>query len=257
MYQAIGYELRDDVAIITLNRPDVMNALSTQMRAEITHAVRRAEKEARALVMTGAGTAFCSGQDLGDSGRLSSLDLERVLRDEYLPMARALQNCEIPTIAAVNGAAAGAGAILALLADVAIASEEAFFVQAFSRIGLIPDSAGTYLLPRQIGHARAMGAMLFADRITARQACDWGMIYEVVEQEDFAAHWWTRARHLASGPSETYKYIKEAMRATWKNDLEEQFLLEARLQGKCAKTRDFKEGVLAFSQKRPAQFEGR
>lgn len=256
-YKAIGYELREDVAILTLNRPEVMNALSTQMRAEITHAVRRAGEEARVLVLTGAGNAFCSGQDLGDSGRLSDLDLERVLRDEYLPMVRAIQNSEIPTIAAVNGAAAGAGANLALVTDVVMASDAAFFVQAFSRIGLIPDAGGTYTLPRQVGHARAMGAMLFADRITAEQAYDWGMIYEVIPEAEFAAHWWARARHLASGPTETYKHIKEAMRHTWQNTLEDQFLLEARLQGKCGKTRDFKEGVLAFTQKRPAQFEGR
>jgi len=171
-YDTITYDITDDIATVTLNRADVMNALNTQMRAEITDAVRDAGKNARVVVLTGAGKAFCSGQDLGDRANAANLDLERTLRDEYVPMLRAIFDSPIPTISAVNGAAAGAGANLALAADVVIATESAFFLQAFTRIGLIPDAGGTYYLPRQMGLAKAMGAALFADKITARQADD-------------------------------------------------------------------------------------
>lgn len=256
-YQAITLETRNDVAVVTLTRPEVMNALNTQMRAEITHAVKAAEKEARVLVLTGQGRAFCSGQDLGDGGSAARLDLERTLRDEYVPMLKAISDCRIPTISAVNGPAAGAGANLALAADVVLASDAAYFVQAFTRIGLIPDAGGTWLLPRQVGLARAMGAMLFADKVTAQQAADWGMIYEVVPEADFEGYWTERAEQLANGPTETYRYLKRALRTSFDNSLDEQLALEAKLQGKCGLTRDFKEGVVAFLEKRPAEFEGR
>jgi 2-(1,2-epoxy-1,2-dihydrophenyl)acetyl-CoA isomerase len=256
-YETIRYALREGVATLTLNRPDVMNALSTQMRAEITHAVRAAEGEARVLVMTGAGRAFCSGQDLGDRAEVSDLNLERVLRDEYEPMLRAIFDCPIPTIAAVNGAAAGAGANLALACDVVIATERAVFLQAFTRIGLIPDAGGTYWLPRQMGAAKAMGAALFAEPITARQASDWGMIWETVEDDRFEEVWTARAAQLAQGPSVAYRNVKAAIRGSWERSLEEQLHEEARLQGEAGRSRDFQEGVLAFLEKRPARFEGR
>lgn len=256
-YQTIRLKTIADVAILTLNRPDVMNALNTQMRAEITHAVKAAEKDARVLVMTGEGRAFCSGQDLGDGGSAAKLDLERTLRDEYVPMLKAIFDCRIPTISAVNGPAAGAGANLALAADVVMASDAAYFVQAFTRIGLIPDAGGTYFLPRQVGIARAMGAALFADKISAQQAADWGMIYEVIPAAAFEDYWQSRAGQLAAGPTETYGYVKEAIRGSFDNNLDQQLALEAKLQGKCGMTRDFKEGVISFLEKRPAKFEGR
>lgn len=256
-YSTIKFGVAEDVAVLTLNRPDVMNALNAQMRAEITHAVRDAGKNARVLVMTGAGKCFCSGQDLGDRGNATTLDLERTLRDEYVPMLRAISDCPIPTIAAVNGAAAGAGANLALSTDVVIATESAFFLQAFTKIGLIPDAGGTYWLPRQMGSAKAMGAALFADRISAQQASDWGMIWEAIPDADFADHWMKRAAHLAKGPTTAYAHVKEALRGSYDNNLDEQLALEAKLQGQCGKTRDFKEGVIAFMEKRPAKYEGR
>jgi len=256
-YDAITFEVADDIAVLTLNRPDLMNALNSQMRAEITHAVKSAAKKARVLVLTGAGRAFCSGQDLGDAGTVANLDLERTLRDEYVPMLRAIFDSRIPTISAVNGAAAGAGANLALAADVVIATESAFFLQAFTRIGLIPDAGGTYWLPRQVGAAKAMGAALFADKVSARQADQWGMIYEAVADDVFDAHWRARAAHLASGPTAAYTHLKAAIRGSFDNDLETQLALEAKLQGRCGKTRDFKEGVLAFMEKRPPKYEGR
>jgi 2-(1,2-epoxy-1,2-dihydrophenyl)acetyl-CoA isomerase len=256
-YSTITYRAENGIGLITLNRPEVMNALSSQMRAELLHAVREVGRTQRALVMTGEGRAFCSGQDLGDRARIASIDLERTLRDEYEPLLNAIYDCPVPTISAVNGTAAGAGANLALAADVVIATESASFIQAFTRIGLIPDAGGTYWLPRQIGAARAMGAALFADRISARQAADWGMIYEYVADDAFAAHWQARAAHLAQGPTEAYRGVKTAIRASFANDLPAQLALEARLQGACGLTHDFKEGVVAFLEKRPARFEGR
>ena len=256
-YDTITYDITDDIATVTLNRADVMNALNTQMRAEITDAVRDAGKNARVVVLTGAGKAFCSGQDLGDRANAANLDLERTLRDEYVPMLRAIFDSPIPTISAVNGAAAGAGANLALAADVVIATESAFFLQAFTRIGLIPDAGGTYYLPRQMGLAKAMGAALFADKITAKQADDWGMIWEAVPDAAFDEHWKSRAAHLAKGPTAAYQRVKQSIRASFDNDLESQLALEAKLQGQCGQTRDFKEGVVAFLEKRPAKYEGR
>ncbi|MEP5152981.1 enoyl-CoA hydratase-related protein [Planktotalea sp.] len=256
-YQTITYDVSDNIATITLDRPDVMNALSTQMRAEVTDAVRQGGKDARCVVITGAGRAFCSGQDLGDRANAGNMDLERTLRDEYQPMLNAITDCPVPTISAVNGAAAGAGANLALGADVVIASERAYFMQAFAKIGLIPDAGGTYFMPRQMGMAKAMGAALFADKITATQAEEWGLIWEVVPEDDFAATWKERARYLANGPTAAFADIKKAIRTSYENSLEEQLTLEAKLQGKCGQTRDFKEGVLAFLDKRPASFEGR
>lgn len=256
-YETITYSETSGLGLITLDRPEVMNALSTQMRAELTHAVKAAGQSARALVLTGTGRAFCSGQDLGDRANIGNIDLERTLRDEYEPLLRVIYDCPIPTISAVNGTAAGAGANLALAADVVIAAQSASFIQAFTRIGLIPDAGGTYWLPRQIGAARAMGAALFADKISADQAASWGMIYESIPDAAFAAHWQARAAHLANGPTVALKGVKTAIRASFTNTLDQQLTLEAQLQGACGQTHDFKEGVIAFLEKRPAQFEGR
>lgn len=256
-YQTLTYELDAGVVLITLNRADKMNALTTQMRAELAHAVTQGGKEGRVVVLTGAGRAFCSGQDLGDRATASTVDLERTLRDEYQPMLHAIVKCPVPTIAAVNGAAAGAGANLALACDVVFATESAYFMQAFTRIGLIPDAGGTYVLPRAMGMAKAMGAALFADKISARQADEWGMIWQSVPDADFDAHWRERAAHLAGGPTAAYAAAKKVVRGSWDNTLEDQLTLEALEQGKCGKSRDFKEGVLAFTEKRSAQFEGR
>lgn len=256
-YQTITLEFEADIATIRLDLPDKMNALNTQMRAELTDAAIEAGRNARVLVITGNGKAFCSGQDLSDSGDVSALDLERVLRDEYEPMLRAISDCPIPTICAVNGPAAGAGANLALAADVVIATQSAYFLQAFARIGLIPDAGGTYWLPRQMGAAKAMGAALFAEPVSAQQASDWGMIWEYVPDAEFEAHWRARASHLANGPTQAYRQMKTAIRKSWEHGMDKQLDFEAKLQGKCGMSRDFQEGVVAFMEKRPAKFEGR
>lgn len=257
-YRDIQYSLDNGLAIVTLNRPQSMNALTSQMRAEITHAMKAAATEARAVVLTGAGNAFCTGQDLKDaSSSGSQIDLERTLRDEYTPMLEAIYDCPVPTISAVNGPAAGAGANLALAADVVIASESAYFLQAFAKIGLMPDAGGTWFLPRQMGLAKAMGAALFADKISARQASDWGMIWEAVPDTEFDAHWKARATYLATGPSKAFGAIKQAMRQSTSNPLAEQLSVEAHLQGELGRSRDFMEGVTAFVEKRKPSFEGR
>ncbi|MDZ7709961.1 MAG: enoyl-CoA hydratase-related protein [Roseovarius sp.] len=256
-YQTITLDITADVATLRLNRPERMNALNTLMRAEITDAMTHAGREARVVVLTGNGRAFCSGQDLSDGGNAATLDLERVLREEYVPMLRAISDCPVPTISAVNGPAAGAGANLALAADVVIATESAYFLQAFARIGLMPDAGGTWALPRQVGMAKAMGAALFAEPVSARQASDWGMIWDCIGDDVFEAQWQARAAQLAAGPTQAYRAVKEAIRGSWDNSLEGQLEIEARLQGACGQSRDFQEGVMAFLEKRPARFEGR
>ncbi|MBZ0129870.1 MAG: enoyl-CoA hydratase/isomerase family protein [Rhodobacteraceae bacterium] len=257
VYTVIDYKLDAGVATITLNRPDVLNSMNGQMRAEILDAVRTAGAEARVLVLTGAGRGFCSGQDLGGATDVAHIDLEGTLKDEYEPMLRAIFDCPIPTISAVNGAAAGAGANLALAADVVIAAESAYFMQAFSMIGLIPDAGGTYFMPRNMGLAKAMGAALFADKISARQASDWGLIWEAVPDAEFDAVIAARAGRLANGPTAAYRKIKQVLRASFENDLDGQLAMEARVQGEAGRTRDFAEGVLAFNEKRKPKFEGR
>ncbi|OYX41817.1 MAG: 2-(1,2-epoxy-1,2-dihydrophenyl)acetyl-CoA isomerase [Rhodobacterales bacterium 32-67-9] len=256
-YETIRYEETGGIAVITLDREAVMNALNRAMRAEITEAVTRAAATARVIVLTGLGRAFCSGQDLSDPAVAGGFDVARVLAEEYEPMLRAIVSAPVPVIAAVNGTAAGAGANLALAADVVIAAESASFIQAFTRIGLIPDAGGTHVLPRTIGMARAMGAALFAEKVSARQAADWGMIWEAVSDEGFEAHWRARAAALAGGPTAAFVRIKTALRASFGNGLDAQLALEARLQGECGRTEDFREGVAAFLEKRPARFQGR
>ncbi|MBZ4023772.1 2-(1,2-epoxy-1,2-dihydrophenyl)acetyl-CoA isomerase [Rhodobacter sp. TJ_12] len=256
-FETIRYDLTDALAVITLDRPEVMNALNTQMRAEITQAVAQAADAARAVVLTGTGRAFCSGQDLTDDATLTGPDLERILREEYEPMLAAITDCPVPVIAAVNGAAAGAGANLALAADVVIAAHSAAFMQAFTRIGLMPDAGGTWVLPRQVGLARAMGLALFADKVSAEDAARMGMIWEAVPDVDFDHHWRARAAHLAKGPTKAFKAVKRALRSSFDHDLPAQLTREAQLQGQLGDTDDFQEGVAAFRDKRAPGFTGR
>lgn len=257
IYTTLTVTEDNDIGLIVMNRPTLMNALNVQMRAELTAAVRDLGSRMRVLVLTGEGRAFCSGQDLGDGASVNELDFGRTLREEYEPLLRAIYDCPIPVIAAVNGAAAGAGANIALAADVVIATQSAVFLQAFARIGLIPDAGGTYWLPRLVGFARAMGQSLFADKLSADDAAEQGLIWASVPDDKFAEEWRNRAAQLASGPTKTYGAIKRALRDSMTNDLDTQLDLEARLQGDMGKTRDFREGVMAFLEKRPAKFEGR
>ena len=256
-YSTLSVTLENGIACIALDRPEVMNALNTQMRAEIAEAATSMGKEARVVVLTGTGRAFCSGQDLGDRTNAANVDMERTLRDEYEPMLSAIMDCPVPTITALNGAAAGAGANLALAADVVIGAHSSYLMQAFTRIGLIPDAGGTFVMPRTMGFAKAMGASLFAEKISAVDAAASGLIWEAVPDDSFEETWKARAAQLASGPTVAYQKVKKALRESLGNTLDEQLALEARLQKECGQTRDFYEGVVAFTEKRAANFEGR
>ena len=256
-YETLHFSVFEDIATITMHRPNEMNALNAQMRAELLHAFEFAQDDARVVVLTGHGKAFCSGQDLGMSENVASIDIETTLREEYVPLVRAISDCTIPTISAVNGAAAGAGANLALCTDITLAKESAYFLQAFTRIGLIPDAGGTYWLPRRIGLSRALGAALLSERISASEAADWGMIWRCVPDEEFEDSLAETARHLARGPTEAYRLAKQAIGLSLEQSLEQQLDIECRLQGQASRTRDFREGVLAFLEKRPPEFEGR
>jgi 2-(1,2-epoxy-1,2-dihydrophenyl)acetyl-CoA isomerase len=241
---------------ITMNRPGVMNALNRAMRAELLAALT-AGHSARLIVLEGSGRGFCSGQDLTDAEGLEAAGFEAILNDEYVPMIRAITEAPVPVIAAVNGAAVGAGANLALACDLVIACESAVFIQAFTRIGLIPDAGGTSFLPRRVGLQRAMGAALLAEPVTARQAVDWGMIWEAVPDDRFAEAVAARAAKLAAGPTGAFAALKQALRGAFDQSLEAQLLLEARLQGQCGASGDFREGVAAFLEKRAPRFLGR
>ncbi len=256
-YETILYAVEDGIATITLNRPDRMNSLNAAMRAELIDALTRAPHESRVIVLAGAGRGFCAGQDLTDTGRIEDLNLQRVLTEEYEPLLKLVSDAPVPVIAAVNGAAAGAGANLALAADVVVAANSASFIEAFVRIGLIPDAGGTYWLPRLAGMARAMGMCLFAEPVAARQAAEWGLIWEAVEDDRLAERVGELASQLARGPTVAYRLMKQALRRSMANSLDAQFALEARLQAEAGQTRDFLEGIAAFLEKRPARYEGR
>ena len=256
MGDLVKVEVEGGVHRVTLNRPDVMNALSRDLRRELTEALL-AGHSARVIVLTGAGRAFCSGQDLTDAQGLDAASFEATLNDEYVPMIRAITEAPVPVIAAVNGVAAGAGANLALACDLVIAAESAAFIQAFTRIGLIPDAGGTSFLPRRVGLQRAMGAALLAEPVSARQAEAWGMIWEAVPDDRFAEVVAARAGKLAVGPTGAYAALKQALRGAFDQPLEAQLAVEARLQGVCGASDDFREGVAAFLEKRMPKFTGR
>jgi 2-(1,2-epoxy-1,2-dihydrophenyl)acetyl-CoA isomerase len=256
MGDLVRVEVEGGVHRITLNRPEVMNALNRDLRHELTAALL-AGHAARVIVLSGAGRGFCSGQDLSDASGLEAAGFEGVLNGEYVPMIRAITEAPVPVIAAVNGVAAGAGANMALACDLVIAAESEVFIQAFSRIGLIPDAGGTTFLPRRVGLQRAMGAALLAEPVSARQAEAWGMIWEAVPDDRFAEVVAARALKLAAGPTGAYAALKQALRGAFDQPLEAQLAVEARLQGACGASDDFREGVAAFLEKRTPKFTGR
>lgn len=259
-YQTILFETSDGIARLTLNRPQRLNAFNTQMHAELRDALSAVPNSpARVLVLTGAGRAFCAGQDLGDravaSGETPS-DLGESIERNYKPLVLALRALPLPVIAAVNGVAAGAGANVALACDLVLASRPASFVQAFSRIGLIPDSGGTWFLPRLAGHARAMGLAMLGEKISAEQAADWGLIWRCIDEEDFTGEVDSIARRLACAPTRALARTKQAMREGWERTLEQQLDVERDLQRELGFSADYAEGVAAFAGKREPKFTG-
>ena len=248
------------IAVLTLNRPDRLNSFTRQMHAELRTALDAVEHEGmRALVITGAGRAFCAGQDLSDLnlGSGVSPDLGDLIADNFNPLVRRLQALPMPVIAAVNGKAAGAGANLALACDLVLAARSAKFIQAFVKIGLLPDTGGTWLLPRQVGMARALGLAMTGDALSAEQAEAWGMIWRVVETETLQQEAIQLAKQLATQPTRSLAAIKQAMYAGATQTLNQSLDLEAQLQRELGQSPDYLEGVNAFLEKRPPRFTGR
>jgi 2-(1,2-epoxy-1,2-dihydrophenyl)acetyl-CoA isomerase len=259
--ETIRFEVRDGCAVLTLHRPDKLNAFNERMHAEVRGALDEVEGSGavRALVLTGAGKGFCAGQDLGDRalGEGEDIDLGATLEANYNPLIRRLRRLPLPVIAAVNGVAAGAGANLALACDIVIAARSARFIQAFCKVGLIPDSGGTFLLPRLAGEARAKGMALLGEPIGAEQALAWGLIWAVVDDEALPDEANRLGAHLAAQPTRALALIKEALHAAAGNTLDAQLDLERDLQREAGRTADYREGVRAFLEKRPPAFRGR
>ncbi len=256
-YEDIAFDISAGVATLILNRPDDFNGMTRQMRGELTHAITHAGSNARAILITGAGAAFCAGEDLGAGRSAVDVDLERLTRDELAPLFMAMEASDAPIICAVNGAAAGSGANLALACDVVIAARSATFAQSLTRVGLMPDMAGTYTLPRLAGLPRAMGMALFSEPIPAPQAAEWGLIWEVVDDAGLTARAAELAARLAEGPTRAYAAIRRMMRQSLSRSIDDHLVEEARQQGALGQSRDFAEGVAAFLESRRPDFEGR
>ena len=247
---------------VTLNRPEKLNAFNPEMHQQLRAALQRAaeEREVRAVLLTGAGRAFCAGQDLSErdvSKGAAPIDLSVSLGSYYNPLVRRMRELPKPIVCAVNGTAAGAGANIALACDIVVAARSASFIQAFSRIGLVPDSGGTWFLPRLVGSARAMGLALLADKVPAAQAAEWGMIWKVVDDAQLLPESKSLCEKLASGPTKGYGLIKKAMNASATYTLDAQLDLERDLQREAGLSEDYREGVSAFKEKRPPKFNGK
>lgn len=260
-YRHIKVEVKDAVQVITLNRPEVLNSFHLPMAREVQDAlgVAAADENIRAVLLTGEGRGFCAGQDLAavDIDAEPRDGLADTVRAQYNPIIRAIRRLEKPVVCAVNGVAAGAGANIAFACDLVFASTEAAFIQSFSRIGLIPDSGGTFFLPRLVGLARASGLFLLGGKVGAAQAKEWGLIWETCEPAALMPRALEVATSLATQPTRGFGLTKQALNESLINDLDAQLDLEADLQAEAGRTEDFAEGVSAFRAKRPPVFRGR
>ncbi|HEY7864757.1 MAG TPA: 2-(1,2-epoxy-1,2-dihydrophenyl)acetyl-CoA isomerase PaaG [Psychromonas sp.] len=262
MEDSVLTTIENGVCLIFLNRPKQLNSFNPEMHKALMSALKNANRndQVRSIVITGVGRAFCAGQDLNDrniSADQARPDLGESIEKFYNPLIKMLVEINKPIIAAVNGVAAGAGANLALACDIVIAGKSASFIQAFCKLGLVPDSGGTWTLPRLIGPARAKALMLLGNKLPAEQAKEWGMIWECVEDDQLMSEAITQAQHLATQPTTGLGYIKRALNQSSDNTLSEQLALERDLQRLAGRSDDYREGVTAFFEKRQPVFKGR
>ncbi len=254
-------KVEDGVALLALNRPDRLNSFNTEMHGEMRRVLKaiRADSDIRCLLLTGRGRGFCAGQDLSDRNVDPGAEMPNLgesIEKNYNPLIRTLTSLPIPVICAVNGVAAGAGANLALACDIVLAGRSASFIQAFSKIGLIPDSGGTWTLPRLVGSARAKALMLLGEKVPAEQAVEWGMIWQCIDDDALLDTALIMARQLATQPTRGFALTRRALLASSTNSLDQQLDLERDLQTLAGRSDDYREGVAAFMQKRQPVFKG-
>jgi len=255
---ALLYSFADGVATITLNRPDVFNSINKPVALALQQRLRACQADAsvRAVVLTGTGRAFCAGQDLAEITGPNAPDVSEIVEKHYNPIVLLIRELDKPVIAAVNGVAAGAGANLALACDIVVAKESASFIQAFSKIGLVPDSGGTYFLPRLVGMQRASALMLTGDKVSAAEAVQMGMIYKAFADDSFGQEVSKLAHKMANLPTKGLAYTKQLLNSTFANDVAQQLRAEGDYQLRAGQTADYREGVSAFLEKRQPTFTG-
>ena len=261
-YKFISFHIDNNIAHLTLNRPDVLNSFNGEMAKEVQSVLASAQDDdlIRCVLLTGEGRAFCAGQDLAevlekDNG--DPVDLREIVKETYSLTIKGIRHLEKPVVCAVNGVAAGAGANIALACDLVIASEKASFIQSFCHIGLIPDSGGTFFLPRLVGLPRATALAMLGDKISAKEALEYGMIYKMVEHDKLKSESIILSERLASMPTTGLGLIKRGFNKSFSNDLNSQLQIEEELQGIAGKTHDYREGVKAFIEKRKPKFTGK
>lgn len=261
-FHTISLSIDQGVARLTLNRPDKLNSFTEAMHAEVRQALDQVQQDssARVLLLTGAGRGFCAGQDLADPAMSSNdsrpTDLGEIVERNYKPLILRLSNLRVPTLAAINGVAAGAGVSIALACDLVVATKSASFMQAFSKIGLIPDTGGTWLLPQRVGMARAMGLAMLAEKLSAEEAQSWGLIWRCVDDDVFLSTVDGLATQLAAMPTKALVRIRQAMHAAPGHTLEQQLSMEAGFMRELGWSADYAEGVSAFKEKRTPRFTG-